>query len=126
MSDADITDDIKGRLEDNEAGALTYSLGFITGIIFYYIYAENDFVTFHAVQSMIVFGGLVMLSFILNISISTFAFIPVFGALVSVVLGLILQAIGIIALVLWIVLMYKAYSGEEFKLPVAGDIASDY
>ncbi|GAG51573.1 unnamed protein product, partial [marine sediment metagenome] len=28
--------------------------------------------------------------------------------------------------VLWIVLMVKAYQGERFKLPVAGDMAEKY
>jgi uncharacterized membrane protein len=36
----------------------------------------------------------------------------------------ILEAItGILAFVLWIMLMIKAYQGERFKLPIAGDIA---
>jgi uncharacterized membrane protein len=29
----------------------------------------------------------------------------------------------VLAFVLWIVLMIKAYQGERFKLPIAGDIA---
>lgn len=31
--------------------------------------------------------------------------------------------IGLAGLVLWILLMIKAYQGEKFKLPIAGDIA---
>jgi uncharacterized membrane protein len=27
--------------------------------------------------------------------------------------------------ILWLLLMYKAYQGEEFKLPVLGQIAAD-
>jgi len=29
----------------------------------------------------------------------------------------------IVSLVLWLVLIFKAYQGEEFKLPVIGDFA---
>jgi len=37
----------------------------------------------------------------------------------------ILSLIGISSLVLWIVLMVKAYQGQKFKLPVAGDLAEN-
>jgi uncharacterized membrane protein len=43
-------------------------------------------------------------------------FIPVIGLIVDILLGL-----GMF--VLWIVLMYKAYQGEKFKLPIIGDFA---
>jgi uncharacterized membrane protein len=32
----------------------------------------------------------------------------------------------IAAIVLWIILMVKAYQGERFKLPIAGDLAEKY
>lgn len=43
-------------------------------------------------------------------------FIPFIGW----ILGLL---VGPAALILWILLMYKAYSGEMYKLPTIGDIA---
>jgi len=42
--------------------------------------------------------------------------IPFFGWILSVLLGL-------FSLILWIVLMIKAYPGEKFKLPVVGAVA---
>jgi uncharacterized membrane protein len=101
-------------LEANVAALLSYLVGFITGIIFYVVEKENKFVRFHAMQSIVVFGGL----FVLNL-VNTFVlfFLPfAFRSLVSALLG-------IAGLILWIVLMVKAYQGEMFKLPVAGDIA---
>jgi uncharacterized membrane protein len=44
-----------------------------------------------------------------------FTFIP-FLHIVSTILGL-------VGLVLWILLMFKAFKGEKFKLPVIGDMA---
>jgi uncharacterized membrane protein len=38
-------------------------------------------------------------------------------------LGALRGLIGIITFGLWIVLMIKAYQGERFKLPLAGDLA---
>jgi uncharacterized membrane protein len=31
--------------------------------------------------------------------------------------------VGIAALILWILLMIKAYNGETYKLPIVGDMA---
>ena len=41
-------------------------------------------------------------------------------------MGLIKDLIGLLSLVLWILLMVKAYKGERFKLPIVGDMAEKY
>lgn len=84
---------------------LCYAVGWITGLIFLLIEKEDQFIRFHAAQSLVLFGGLML-----------FTFIPLLGQL----LGLILWPLSMI---LWIVLMIKAYQGEKFKLPVIGDLA---
>jgi uncharacterized membrane protein len=96
-------------MQANLAALLSYVLGFITGIIFYVIEKENKFVRFHAMQSIIVFGFFFVVGFIL-------AVIPVIG-------WVLLPIISIAELIVWILLMVKAYKGEMFKLPIAGDLA---
>ena len=96
-------------MQANVAGLLCYLLGVITGIIFILIEKENKFVRFHAMQSIIVFGGLFVINMILF-------FIPVVG-------WVLMPLVGILGLILWVVLMIKAYQGELFKVPIAGDIA---
>lgn len=96
-------------LQPNAAALLSYLLGFITGIVFFVIEKENKFVRFHAMQSIVTFGAL----FVLQMAL---AFIPVIGWVLTPI-------IGIATFILWIILMIKAYQGESFKLPVAGDIA---
>ena len=96
-------------LEQNVAGALTYLVGFITGIVFLIVEKDNKFVRFHAMQSTITFGGLFAIDIVLTI-------IPIFG-------WLLIPLVGICALVLWLVLMIKAFGGEMYKLPWVGDIA---
>ncbi len=44
------------------------------------------------------------------------------GVLVRL-LSLLNNLLGLIGLILWILLMVKAYQGQKFKLPVIGDIA---
>ena len=97
-------------LDENVAGALTYALGWITGIGFLLTEPANKFVRFHALQSVIVFGGLSLAWFI---AMS----IPLLGWLIAFVV------IPPLSAVLWLLLMFKAYQGNRFKVPFAGDVA---
>jgi uncharacterized membrane protein len=96
-------------MEQNLAGLLCYVVGWVTGIIFLLLEKDNRFVRFHAIQSIVVFGAFTVLEIILS-------FIPVVGVILNALLG-------VLALILWIVLMVQAYQGKMYKLPVAGDIA---
>ena len=96
-------------LDENVAGLLSYLVGWITGIIFFILEKDNKFVRFHAMQSIVVFGVLCVASIVIG-------WIPVVGGIIS---GL----IGLLAFILWIILMVKAFKGEMFKLPWAGDVA---
>lgn len=98
-------------LQPNVAGALCYLLGLITGIVFLMIEKENRFVRFHAMQSIIVALAFVVVSIVLG-------FIPILGW----VLGFLINLLGA---ALWVVLMVKAYQGEEWEVPVLGKIARE-
>ena len=99
-------------MEQNVAGLLCYLVGWITGLVFFLMEKENRFVRFHAMQSIVVFGALTVVSLILGV-------IPIIGWIVS-------WLVGVLALVLWIVLMVKAYQNEMYKLPWAGDFAEKH
>jgi len=99
-------------LDENLTGALAYGLGWITGLALLLVERENGFVRFHALQSTIVFGVLCALWFV-GWSI------PFLGWLIS------LFVITPVSAVLWLLMLYKAYQGERFKLPIAGDIADE-
>ncbi len=64
---------------------------------------------FHAIQSIYVFGILTIANIVLG-------WIPVIGSAFAWI-------IGVAGLILWIVLMVKAYQGVKYKLPWAGDLA---
>ena len=101
-------------LEPNVAGLLCYLFGWISGLIFFLI-EKDDFVRFHAMQSIITFGAITVLSIIFGILF----LVPFVGAILGAILW-----IGTI--ILWILLMVKAYQGERFKLPIVGDLAEKY
>jgi uncharacterized membrane protein len=97
-------------MDANVAAALSYALGWITGLLFLLTEPQNRFVRFHAMQSTIVFLAL-------SVGCVLLQAIPILGLLIAVFLVIPLSA------VLWLLLMFKAYQGEMFKLPIAGEIA---
>ncbi len=99
-------------LAENVAGLLCYVLGWISGLVFFLIEKENKFVRFHALQSIIVFGVLFVAGFVIG-------WIPIIGWIIK-------WLICVLAFILWIVLMVKAYQGEKYKLPWAGNLAEKY
>jgi len=108
-------------LSQNAAALLSYVLGWITGLIFLLI-DKRPYVRFHAAQSLVTFGGLHIIRIVLG-AIFGFGW-WYYGGWGNLGLGaLLLGALGLLTLVLWIVCMVKAYQGERFKVPIAGDIA---
>ena len=99
-------------LPENVAGLLCYVLGWVSGIILILLERENNYVRFHAIQSIIVFG-------VISVANALLDWIPVIGLIFSI-------ALGILTFVLWIVLMVKAVSGERYKILWAGDFAEKW
>ncbi len=99
------------NLSENVEALLTYILGWLTGIIFLVIEKNSEYVRFHAMQSLVTFLSLTVLSWI-------FRFIPFIGGVINFL-------IGILGFILWIVCMIKAYQHEKFELPFAGKIAKN-
>ena len=110
-------------LDPNVAAALSYVLGWITGLIFYLVESENRFVRFHALQSIffsiavfVLFGGL-------SVFISLFRVVPGVNVVMGVLGSLVSMLLSIAFFVVWIILIVRAYQGERYKLPVVGDMA---
>ncbi|MBE0522722.1 MAG: DUF4870 domain-containing protein [Methanosarcinales archaeon] len=108
---------------DNLMAAVAYVLGLVSGLIIYLIEKDkpgkSKFIMFHAMQSIILSIALIAFGILLSI----IAIIPIVGWIIAIIAGLLFP---LIALVLWIFLMYKAYSGEEYHLPVIGEMAEKY
>ncbi len=91
-------------LPKNTAAALSYLAWWVTGLIFL-LTSKDEFVRFHAMQSTVVFGAL-----------SLAMMVPVVGRFLATFLGL-------VGFVLWLVLIIKAYKGEEWEVPELGKLA---
>lgn len=107
-------------MDENVAGALCYLLGWVTGLIFYFI-DKRPFVRFHAAQSIVVFGGLHILSIILGMFFG-FSILTHGAGGFSLGFGL-MSIINLLTFVLWVFLMIKAFQHEKFRVPVAADLA---
>lgn len=98
-------------LEKNVAFALCYVLGWVSGLVFLFIEKEDEEVRFQAMQSIVVFGTIHVAHLVLSISLIG---IPLIQLLI---LG---------GIILWVLLMYKGFQGENYRLPYAGDIAEKW
>lgn len=92
-------------LNPNFAAALSYVLLFVSGFVFLMVERQNKFVRFHAIQSLITWVTFFVALMVLQ-------FIPVVNILLIVV-----------GFILWLTLIFKAYGGERFKLPIVGEVA---
>jgi uncharacterized membrane protein len=115
-SDTQGTSDLDTRgsstgLDENVAGLLTYLFGFVTGVIFLVVEKDSTFVRFHAFQSTVTFLVLFVVSVIGG-------WIPLVGSALNLV-------VTPLSVILWILLMVKAYQGERYQLPVIGEIAEE-
>jgi len=105
-----------GGLQANVAGALSYLLGVITGVLFLALdpYNKDRFVRFHAFQAIFLFVAWIVLSVAASVLSSV---LPWFLD------SLFWAAVNLGGLAVWLFVMYKAYSHEMYKLPVIGEIA---
>ena len=114
----------KSESDSNLLGALAYLLGLITGIIMYLAKKDDAFVRFHAIQSILFSIAFFVLNIILTAALGVFA-LATLGlgiVLIPMLTGLYLLAVVLV----WLLLMYKAYQEERYKLPLIGDMAEKY
>src|SRR3989338_1231579 len=94
-------------LDPKVGGLLAYLFGFVSGIILY-LMSKDKYIRFLALQSTI-------LSLAVTVIVTVFNYVPI--------INIITPLIYLAYLILWIMMMVKAYSGEKYKLPIIGDIA---
>ena len=103
---------------DRISGALAY-LTFIPALVFLFIepYQRNKFVRFHAVQSLLFWGG-VLVFVLLGLLASMFGWLFVWLLTGSLM--------GLALFFTWLLLSIKALQGEWFQLPFLGPFAEQY
>jgi len=122
-------------LDGNVAAALGYPIGIIA-IISLIMEKENRFVKFHALQSLLLHVGAVVvmialwiLSAILLVGGAAAAAATdsgAFGGLIGMLFGLIWLVFVVVYLLGLIMSAVKAYQGNMFKLPIIGGMADKW
>lgn len=101
------------NLEPNVAAALSYLITPLTGIAFFILEKDDKYVRFHAFQS-ILFG------------VVSYAAWVIATSLVVLVIGVVLvPVVSIVVFIYYALLMWKAYNGERYELPILGKIAKE-
>ncbi|OGQ05455.1 MAG: hypothetical protein A2W61_08150 [Deltaproteobacteria bacterium RIFCSPLOWO2_01_44_7] len=109
-------------LTPNISSLLCYVCAPITSVIFLLIEKENKDVKFHAWQGTLFGVAIILLNIVLNIlGLMLGSLADFLGALI---LSFLIPVIWLIVVVLWIVCLVKAYQGEQWKIPVIGDMAA--
>ena len=93
----------------NVVAVLAYLGGPIVSIVILAVEKKDAFVRFHAMQSTITF----LLVLVVNLLLRN---VPVVGRFLW-------AAFWVGAVLLWGLLMFKAFRGERYKLPYIGDFA---
>ena len=83
----------------------------ITDTILDAVLEKDPFVRFHAMQSVVVFLVLFVLQWVFGITIVLLPLVPL---------------ISILAFILWLLLIYKAWQGDEWEVPVLGKYARKF
>lgn len=99
-------------LDPKLAAALCYVpfISLVVSIVVILIEKKNNFIRFHAGQAL----GIVALQFIVSFVAGIFMVVPCLG-------GILLPVVMLGFFILQLVMAYKAYQGEYYKLPKLGD-----
>ena len=108
-------------LDENIAGMLAY-FTIIPAIVFLLVdpFNRNRFVRFHSFQSIFAHIAWIIVCIALSIVSSILHFIPVIGWMITAILW---PLIGLAVLIIWVLLVVKAFQHQIYKLPVVGDLA---
>jgi uncharacterized membrane protein len=110
-----------GMLPEAIAGALSY-FTFIPATFFLAAspYNRNHFVRFHSLQCLFFTLACLLIGIAIKVASLILFFIPVLGPLLVSLTSIVAV---LAAVVLWLVLVVKAFQGEMFMLPVLGELA---
>ena len=107
-------------LSSSTAAMLAYGGWWLTGALFLFVERRDRFVRFHAAQAMIAFGALALFLILCGVlALVSLSFFPrMFTPLVSAA-GLAWVA----GVIVWVMAMWKAAGGDEWRLPLVADFA---
>ena len=118
-------------LDENIAALLSYVFGWVSGLIFFLIEKDSRLVRFHAMQSLLFNVLIAVVAIVLWIVMFVLLLIGsqisgIVSTLLTLIATLVWFALGIGALIAWVMCLIKAYQRQYFKLPIIGNFAEKF
>ena len=107
-------------LSTRTASALAYGGWWITGLLIWFLERRDPVARFHAAQAVVAFGAIAALT--VGFGVLAAAALSFFPAFFDVLLGT-SATIFLAGVALWIVSLWKAASGDDWRIPVAATYA---
>lgn len=108
-------------LDPNVEAGLSVLLFFVSGVIFFVLEKRNQFVRFWAMQA--IFFGVACL--VAGIVIAVVGMILLHIPLIATLWTLLVRLISLGLLLVWLFMLYNAFTGKPWELPVLGKLARD-
>jgi uncharacterized membrane protein len=100
------------------AGA--YILFIFSGIAVLLLRKNDAYAKFHAMQSILLTVALIVISVVFGIAGAVLGRVPLLGWITSLAFFVVAGLANLAVFILWLYLMWKAYTGEGFILPLIG------
>lgn len=100
----------------NIVAALSYVLGFITGIVILLVEKDDKFIRFHAMQSTIATGSLFLLNIAVGLVLKPLGILDVLAGMLNILFWFLILLVIIISFV-------RTYQGKLFKWPIVGEFS---
>jgi len=103
--------------EDRISAVLAYLIPLLGGIVVFLV-RKGSHERFHAIQSILFWVAVIVISIALQVVGKIVGVIPVIGDIFELVLWMVSMAFGLLVLIAWLFLMWKAYLKEKYEVPV--------
>lgn len=102
------------------AAPLAYAGWWLTGAIVWFVERRDRYIRFHAAQSIAAFGLIAILIGAFGfLGVASLSFLP---AAFTLFIGA-AALTWVVGLLLWVVAMWKAASGDAWRIPIAAELA---
>ncbi|MEW6721976.1 MAG: hypothetical protein AB1324_01810 [Candidatus Micrarchaeota archaeon] len=103
--------------ENRVVAALAYLFPIVGGALVLLL-RKDGYERFHGAQSIFFWVAAIAISLLISIAAALIGIIPFLGRVFGIIFDLISILFGLAVLILWLLLMWKAYKGEGMELPL--------
>lgn len=106
-----------GEDEDRIFAVLAYLIPLFGGIGVFLL-RKGNYERFHAIQSILFWVAMIVISIALQVIAAILGIIPVIGGIFALIIWIVTMVFGLGVLIAWLFLMWKAYLKESYEVPI--------